>query len=170
MSVQFDDYSEQPIDLSPFDEEYARAEVRSPEGGGETIPDGHYDARIEDARLSRTPRTNNPMITWKLRILGPTHEGASLVKTRVITQKTLSWVKEDLELLGVRLERFSDLDQYLGQTVEREVRIFKKMGNNGWTDVYFSRAFAAAAAPGNGGPLPGEFDRGFGGVDDNLPF
>lgn len=170
MSAQFDDFNEQPIDLSPFDEDYARAGVRAPESAGDAIPDGSYDVRIEEARLSRTPRTNNPMIVWRLRILGPTHEGASLVKTRVITHKTLGFLKEDLELLGIHIERISDLDHHLGSSVGRELRVFKKVGSTGWTDVYFSRPNSRAAAA-NGGALPGEHDQpAYAGLDDNLPF
>jgi hypothetical protein len=160
MSAQFDDFNDQPIDLSQFDADYARAEVRPPDGG-ETIPDGQYEVKIEDARLTRTPRTNNPMILWKLRVLGPTHQGAALTKTRIITHKTLAFVKEDLELLGIRLDRFSELENYLGLTIDREIRIVKKVGNSGWTDIYFARSHAQSAAvgdsilfPGGGEPLP----------------
>ncbi len=170
MSDPFDDSNDQAIDLSGFDDGYARAEVRGPEGVRDEIPDGNYEVRIEEARLSRTPRTNNPMIVWRLRVLGPTHEGASLVKTRVITHRTLAFVKEDLELLGIRLERISDLEQHLGGSVGSCVRIFKKQGNNGWTDVYFSRPNARGAAANGGTPLD-EFDQpAYAGIDDNLPF
>jgi hypothetical protein len=169
MSATHDDFQDDPIDLSRFDEDYARVEVRSTDNAGESIPDGHYETRIEEARLTRTPRTNNPMIVWRLRVLGPSHEGASLVKTRVITPKTLSFVKEDLDLLGIRLERFSDLEQHLGASLGREIRVFKRLGNTGWTDVFFARGgaanAAAAGAHGNGYSEPA-----FAGIDDNLPF
>lgn len=162
MSAQHEDFSDQPIDLSAFDDDYARAEVRSPEPQAASVPDGFYDVRIEEARLSRTARTNNPMIVWRLRILGPTHEGAALSKTRVITQKTLPFLKEDLELLGVRLERLSDLEPHLARTVHQTVRISKKLSSSGWTDIYFVKPLThAAAAAENGFPA---------GIEDNLPF
>lgn len=162
MPVQSEDFSEQPIDLSAFDDDYARAEVRSPEPQAASVPDGFYDVRIEEARLGRTARTNNPMIVWRLRVLGPTHEGAPLTKTRVITQKTLPFLKEDLELLGVRLERLSGLESHLNRTVHQTVRISKKLSASGWADIYFVKPLAHAAAGGGDG-FPAE-------VEDNLPF
>lgn len=161
MSTHYEDSIEQPIDLSAFDADYARAEVRSPDPLAASVPDGFYDVRIEEARLGRTARTNNPMIVWRLRILGPTHEGSSLSKTRVITQKTLPFLKEDLELLGICLERLSELEPHLERTVNQSLRISKKLSASGWTDIYFVKPLAHAAAAGDGFPA---------GIEDNLPF
>lgn len=162
MSAPTEDFTDQPIDLSAYNEDYARAEVRTPDPLSSSVPDGFYDVRIEEARLSRTARTNNPMIVWRLRILGPAHEGAVLSKTRVITQKTLPFLKEDLELLGVRLDRLSDLELHLDTTVGQTLRVSKKLSSSGWTDVYFIKPMAGAAAAAGGG-FPD-------GIDDALPF
>lgn len=162
MSAHHEDFREQPIDLSAFDEDYARAEVRPPEPQAASVPDGFYDVCVEEARLSRTARTNNPMVVWRLRILGPTHEGASLSKTRVITQKTLPFLKEDLELLGLRLERLSGLESHLDRTVNQTLRISKKLSSSGWTEIYFVKPLAHEAAAAENG-----FSSG---IEDNLPF
>mgnify|MGYP005835254191 CR=1 FL=1 len=161
MSAPTEDFTDQPIDLSAYNEDYARAEVRAPDPSSSSVPDGFYDVRIEEARLSRTARTNNPMIVWRLRILGPSHEGAVLSKTRVITQKTLPFLKQDLELLGLQLDRLSDLALHLDATAGQTLRISKKLSANGWTDIYFLKPMASAAAAGDGFPE---------GIEDTLPF
>lgn len=155
MTDAFDTFADAPIDLSQFDDDYARTEVRLSEALPPTIPDGQYSARIEEARLTRTARTNNPMVLWRLRILGPSHEGAAVTKSRVITHRTLGFLKEDLDLLGIHLPRISDLEMHLGECVGTEILIIKKTGTNGWADIYFRRGAAHAAAAG---------------IDDNLPF
>lgn len=162
MSAPFDEFSSAPIDLSAFEESYARASTARAEAPAATVPDGVYDARIEEARLTRTPRTGNPMVVWRLRILGPTHHGATLTKNRIITEKTLAFLKEDLELIGIELDRLSDLEVHLERSVDRELRIVKKTGNTGWNDIYFARPAAhAASACANSASLTD---------DDTLPF
>lgn len=162
MSAPFDEFNSAPIDLSAFEESYARASTVRTEPPAATIPDGAYDVRIEEARLTRTPRTGNPMVVWRLRVLGPTHRGAAVTKTRIITEKTLAFLKEDLELIGIELDRLSDLEAHLERSLDRELRIVKKTGNNGWNDIYFARPSAhAASACANSASLTD---------DDPLPF
>jgi hypothetical protein len=151
------------IDLARFDDEYSRLQAAVPEGGRREVPDGQYEVRVEEARLARTPRTGNPMIIWKLRILGPTHCGDTLTRTRIITSKTLGYVKRDLETFGIHLDRFSDLEQALAGMENFKLAVFKKRTENGWDDVYFLRAKAAAAAPDGSAFVAEE-------VPDDLPF
>jgi hypothetical protein len=94
---------------------------------------------VEDVRLGLAPTTQNPMVIWKLRIIGPHYTGQTLTKTRIITAKTLAYVKEDLAHLGVVLDRFSDLGERLAEMIECEVGVYKRQGRNGWTDVFFTR-------------------------------
>jgi hypothetical protein len=131
------------IDLSGFDEEFARAETRLPaeEAALEEVPDGIYDTRVEDVTLNRTASTGNPMVIWRLRIHGSDFDGRTLTKVRVITQKTLSFVKEDLDRLDLHLERLSDLNQRMEEMVDREIRVFKRTNpERKWAEVYFMRA------------------------------
>lgn len=162
-----DDDADAPIDLSRFDDDYQRAGIRYGDVPVDTIPDGYYEVRVEEARLKRTPRTGNPMLIWKLRILGPQCRNSALTKTRVITAKTLGFVKEDLKTLGINLQRFSDLESHLPEMEERVVTVYKRASKEGWTDVFFTKPRAAAAsadAPVNDSAL---FPAG---VDDDLPF
>ncbi|MBI5282682.1 MAG: DUF669 domain-containing protein [Candidatus Solibacter usitatus] len=164
------DSATETIDLSAFDDEYGRAEIRSaPEIEAEEIPDGIYDASVEDIHLTRTANTGNPMILYKLRIVGPTCEGRAVTKVRVITQKTLPFVKEDMRRLNVNLERLSDLSTRVDDIVDRRVRIFKRTNpERRWTDVYFIRDGKGPARETSvDGPAELAWRTG---TDDDLPF
>lgn len=132
------------VDLSSFDEEYARTTANSfSDAPGEEIPDGTYDVRVEDVSLTHTTSTGNPMLIWKLRILGPKCEGRCLTKVRVVTSKTLPYVKSDLVRLGLVLERFSDLPARLDEMVNNELSVFKRtQPDRGWVDIFITRGSA----------------------------
>ena len=132
--------SRSDVDLSRFDEEYARTETQRGDAQPiyEDIPDGFYDASIEEVQLGQTANTGNPMIVWKLRIRGPECEGRAITKVRIITDKTLTYVKQDLERLELHLDRLSELPARAEEMIDREVRIFKRTNpQRRWTDVFF---------------------------------
>lgn len=132
-----------PVDLREFDDDFSRLESRTPpaEPGYEEVPDGIYETSVEDVTLGRTTNTGNPMIIWKLRIQGPNCQGRTLSKVRVITPKTIPFVKEDLDRLGLQLDRLSDLNGRLREMLDRSVRVFKKTNaERRWSDIYFLRA------------------------------
>lgn len=157
-----------PIDLRDFDDEFARAERRphTEESRLEEVPDGVYETRIEDVTLNRVSSTGNPMIIWKLRIKGPQCEGRTLNKIRVITPKTLAFVKEDFERLSFQLDRLSELQERMGEMVDKEIRVFKKTNaEKRWTDVYFLRVRKGPQSE------SANSDRAWRtGTDDDLPF
>lgn len=155
------------VDLARFDDEYARASTSRNDGQPvyEDIPDGFYDATIEDVHLGQTASTGNPMIVWRLRIRGPQCEGRALTKVRIITQKTLGFLKRDLEHLEIRLDRLSELPDRTEEMIDRGVRIYKKSNpERRWTDVYFVSARKGPASETS--DRPGWLT----GTDDDLPF
>ena len=156
-----------PVDLREFDDDFSRAESRtpSPEIGYDEVPDGIYEANVEDVTLGRTTNTGNPMIIWKLRIQGPNCQGRTLSKVRVITPKTIPFVKEDLDRLDMQLDRLSDLNGRLNEMLDRPVRVFKKTNSERrWSDIYFLRA---RKAPHSEGSAEEAWRTG---TTDDLPF
>lgn len=154
-------------DLSRFDDEYARASTQRAEAqtGYEEVPDGFYDASVEDVQIGQTATTGNPMIVWKLRIRGPECEGRAVTKVRVVTEKTLGFVKQDLERLGLHLDRLSDLPARAEEMIDRPVRIFKRANpERRWTDVFF---VSSRKGPESEGRQEGAWSTG---TDDDLPF
>ena len=155
------------VDLSRFDEDFARTETQRSDAQPiyEDIPDGFYDASVEEVQLGQTASTGNPMIVWKLRIRGPECEGRAITKVRIITDKTLAYVKQDLERLELHLDRLSDLPARAEEMIDREVRIFKRTNpQRRWTDVFF---VSGRKEPSSEGREPGRWATG---TDDDLPF
>jgi hypothetical protein len=126
------------IDLSRFDEAFQQAQSREGEEPRSELPDGYYDTTVEEVRLSKTPRTGNPMVIWKLRVTAGEHEGRALTKTVVVTQKTVHFLKSDLERCGLHLEKLSDLAAHLVEMFGLRINVLKKTKDQ-WTDVYFVR-------------------------------
>lgn len=155
------------IDLARFDDEFASATATgsTAQTTYEDIPDGFYDACVDSVDIGQTASTGNPMIVWRLRIRGPQCEGRTVTKVRVITRKTLSFVKRDLEQLGLALDRLSDLPARREEMIDREVRIYKKSNTERrWTEVYFvsTRKEPASEHSRNSAWATG--------TDDDLPF
>ena len=134
VSERFDE--DAPIDLARFDEAFQRAKLKEGEPAPDPVPDGYYETLVEEVRLSRTPRTGNPMLIWKLRVASGDYEGRALTKTRIITEKSLAFLKEDLERCNVRLERLSELSTHLEEMFGLRIHVMKKTKDQ-WTDVYF---------------------------------
>ena len=168
MNSQYSD-TDPGIDLSIYDEEYAQASTPfSPQDApADEIPDGLYEADIEDVHLTRTATTGNPMILWRLHIRGPQCEGRAVTKVRVITSKTLGFLKRDLERLDLHLERLSELPARTAEMLERNVRIFKRTNpQRRWTEIYF----LGLVDPAEPGRLSSGQNSWSAGTEDDLPF
>ena len=124
------------IDLSRLDDAFQRAKFKEGENAREEVPDGYYDTQVEEVRLGKTPRTGNPMLSWKLRIVSEDFEGRTLNKNRVITEKTLAFLKDDLARCGVHLTRLSELPLHMDEMFGLKINVLKKTKDQ-WTDIYF---------------------------------
>lgn len=124
------------IDLSRLDDAFQRAKLKEGENAREEVPDGYYNTQVEEVRLGKTPRTGNPMLSWKLRILSEGFEGRTLNKNRVITEKTLAFLKDDLGRCGIHLALLSELSLHLDEMSGLKINVLKKTKDQ-WTDIYF---------------------------------
>jgi len=123
------------MDLSQLDDAFQRARLREGDAR-EDVPDGYYDTVVSDVRLSRTPRTGNPMLSWNLSIVSEDFEGRVLFNGRAITEKTLAFLKDDLERCGLHLGRLSELPAHLAELAGLKINVLKKTKEQ-WTDIYF---------------------------------
>lgn len=130
---------ESGVDLTRLDDAFQQAKFKDGENSREELPDGYYDTQVEEVRLVKTPRTGNPMVSWKLRILSDGFEGRTLNKNRVITDKTLAFLKDDLARCGVHLTRLSELSLHLDEMLGLKIGVLKKTKDQ-WTDIYFVKA------------------------------
>jgi hypothetical protein len=112
-------------DLARFEDEWTKTSTSSDDMYSD-IPDGTYDAVIEDARISETISTGRPMVIWKLRIKGPQFANRVVTKNRVITENTLAFLKEDLEKCRIQVARLSELPARLAELVDRPIGVEKR--------------------------------------------
>ncbi len=123
------------VDLARFEDEWTKTATSSDEMYND-VPDGTYDAVIEDARVSETVSTGRPVVIWKLRIKGPQAVNRVVTKNRVITENTLAYLKEDLEKCRTQVSRLSELPACLAGLVGRPISLDKRT-KDGRANFYF---------------------------------
>jgi hypothetical protein len=133
------------FDLAGLDELYAQA-GRNAEDYNSDIADGTYHVVIDEARLTQTVTTNRPIVIWTLRFLDPPYTHRKLSKNRVITDKTLGYLKEDLAKCGLVLRKLSDLPERIGEMAQRHV-LLEKRTSHGKAELYFRWPDRAAHEP-----------------------
>ena len=141
-------------DLAQYDELYQSAEgsaASSPRTETE-IPDGEYSVVVEQVDFTRTQTTGNNMMVWKFRVREGAYAGQILRKNRVITERTIPWLKEELQKSGLKIERLSELPLNIGKLPGRELRVLKRT-KDGNANIYIQWS----------SPRPME-------ADDDLPF
>jgi hypothetical protein len=129
--------SNKPIDLSQFDAGY-RTEQAAESSGHDSVPDGKYQVTVEKAELTEAHTSGNPMLKWTLRVIAPQCVNRLIWRNSVITQKTLKYLKADLHLCGLDLERLSDLSNNLRRLLDVKLEVTKKTkGDN--ENIFFNR-------------------------------
>ena len=125
------------IDLTQFNEDFTEAEIE--ERGFEPIPDGKYQVRVEAVELARSKTSDNPMLKWTLRILGPTHKNRLLWRYNVLLSKeNIRWLKTDLHVCGLDLEKVSDLEANLDRLLDVALEVTVRTRGES-TNVYINR-------------------------------
>ena len=143
-----DDAPPPDIDLSQFDEDFAEAPIEEREF--DEVPDGKYQVNVEKVEIVRAKTTGNPMLKWELKILAPQCRGRLLWRNNVlVTRENLKWLKNDLHVCGLDLDRVSDLPNRLGELLDVKLEVTKRTkGEN--ANVYFNRRIVTdgpSAAP-----------------------
>ncbi|OQA87746.1 MAG: hypothetical protein BWY28_01906 [bacterium ADurb.Bin236] len=135
------------IDLSQWDEEYVNAPVE--ERDFDSVPDGKYQVIVDKVALTKSQTSGNPMLKWKLKVLGPKHEGAIIWRNNIIASKNnVQWLKNDLHVCGLDLEKLSDLRSNLEKLLNVMLEVTKRTkGDN--ENVYFNRRIINDAAGGD---------------------
>ena len=111
------------IDLSYLDDDFAQAEVK--EHDFTPVPDGKYQVNVDKVELTKAQTTGNPMLKWTLRILGPTNRDRFLWKNSVMITDTMEYVKKDLWLCGLPINKLSDLNGRLEDLLDVKLEIQK---------------------------------------------
>jgi hypothetical protein len=131
------------IDLAQFDDDFVN-ETAEERGDRESVPDGKYQVAVERVELTQS-LAGNPMLKWTLRILAPRFQNRFLWRNSVFTHNTLKYVKTDLHLCGLDLQKLSDLPAHLDKLVDIKLEVTKKTrGDN--ENIYFNRRIETAAS------------------------
>ncbi len=138
------------FDLEQWDEEYANAPVEDRDF--ESVPDGKYQVVVDEVELTKSKTSGNPMLKWKLKIIAPAHVGGIIWRNNVIASKSnVRWLKNDLHVCGLALEKLSDLPAKLESLLDVALEVTKKTkGEN--ENVYINRRLS------DGGPASGNID------------
>ena len=136
----------QSIDLAQFDDDF-QSEATAERGDFESVPDGKYQVAVEKVELTQSS-TGNPMLKWTLRVIAPQHVNRLMWRNSVITQKTLKYLKGDLHICGLDLERLSELPNQLRRLLDVKLEVTKKTkGDN--ENIFFNRRIDNDRAPGS---------------------
>ena len=135
-----------PIDLSQFDENY-RAEQAEERGDFESVPDGKYQVAVEKVELTAAQSSGNPMLKWTLRVIAPKFINRLMWRNSVITHNTLKYVKTDLHLCGLDLDKISELPKHLKKLLDVKLEVTKKTkGDN--ENIFFNSRIESDRTPG----------------------
>jgi len=94
-----------------------------------------------------TTRRDNPMLKWTLRVIAPKFIDRLMWRNSVITHNTLKYVKTDLHLCGLDLDKLSDLPKYLKKLLDVKLEVTKKTkGDN--ENIFFNHRIENDRAPG----------------------
>jgi hypothetical protein len=139
--------SKHAIDLTQFDDDY-RSEQPEERGDFESVPDGKYQVAVEKVELTEAQSTGNPMLKWTLRVIAPKFVNRLMWRNSVITHNTLKYVKTDLHLCGLDLEKLSDLPKQLKKLLDVKLEVTKKTkGDN--ENIFFNRRIETGRTSGN---------------------
>ncbi|MBC8191611.1 MAG: DUF669 domain-containing protein [FCB group bacterium] len=125
----------QDIDLEAYDNQFDQAD----EPEFDEIPDGKYQVNVEKAEITKAKTSGNPMLKWTLKIVGPSNINRLLWNYHILNNPTgQSWLKKDLKLCNVSLNKLSDLPSNLEYLldVKLEVTVRTRDGNQ---NIYFNR-------------------------------
>ncbi|MCC6389105.1 MAG: DUF669 domain-containing protein [Bryobacterales bacterium] len=147
------------IDLAQFDNDF-RNQQPDDRSEMDPVPDGKYQVQVEKVELKEAQTTGNPMLTWTLRIIAPRLVNRVMWRNSVITQNTLKYLKTDLHICGLDLDKLSDLPKHLRKLLDVKLEVTKKTkGDN--ENIFFNRRITTEPAMKPVKGLAG---------DDDVPF
>lgn len=138
--------SKRAIDLTQFDKDF-QGEQAEERGDFESVPDGKYQVTVEKVELTEAQTSGNPMLKWRLRVIAPKYIDRLMWRNSVITHNTLKYLKTDLHMCGLDLDRLSELPKHLKKLLDIKLEVTKKTkGEN--ENIFFNRRIENDRAPG----------------------
>jgi hypothetical protein len=134
------DDDEDAVDLSPLDRDFAAAPLPAQVA---PLPDGHYRVQVVHVEITTARSTRCPILKWKLRVRDAPFAGRLLWKNSVLASPVaLRWLKHDLHLCGLVLDKLSDLPEQIHHLLDVELDVTKRTQAQ-WENVHFNRRLPA---------------------------
>lgn len=133
-------------DLASLDDKWAATKVDS----GDKFPDGTHQASISRVSIGESKDHSRLFVVWELLGVSPEVEGMTHKHFRTLDDKNLPWLKKELAVCGVELERLSDLEDRLPELLDKvlEITVKTKAGDNqNFTNTYFNAKVADDTVP-----------------------
>lgn len=152
------------VDLSQFDDAFTDAPVEEKEF--DAVPDGKYQVNVDKVEITTAKTSGNPMLKWTLKILAPSFRGRLLWRNNVMaTRENIKWLKNDLHVCGLDLQKLSDLPANLERLLDVKLEVTKRTkGDN--ENVYFNRRIVTDDAANGAAPVASAQADG----KDDVPF
>jgi hypothetical protein len=117
----------------------------------EPIPDGEYQARIELFDFHESKKDGSLSLRTQFEIIGPTRDGAKVSCFHDLEKpERLKWTRMHLELLGINVHSFQELEAALPSALDKvaEIALKTRTGNNGtdYQNVYLNRVLEGVTA------------------------
>lgn len=153
------------VDLSRFDNEFENAPLEE-KGEFDPVPDGKYQVNVDKVEITTAKTTGNPMLKWTLKILAPRCRGRLLWRNNVMaTRENIRWLKNDLHVCGLDLQKLSDLPANLERLLDVKLEVTKRTKGDS-ENVYFNRRIVLDESAGGSGGADGHG----GASSDDIPF
>ena len=151
------------VDLTQFDGDFADAPVEEKKEF-EPVPDGKYQVNVEKVEITTAKTSGNTLLKWTLKILAPSFRGRLLWRNNVMaTRENIKWLKNDLHVCGLDLQKLSDLPANLERLLDVKLEVTKRTkGDN--ENVYFNRRIVLDDSAGAEGEAHG------GAAKEDIPF
>lgn len=134
------------FDLAQFDDDFEKAAVEEREF--EEPPDGKYQVIVDRVEMARSQTANNPMLKWQLKIIGPRCAGRILFRNNmIVSPENIKWLKNDLFICGLELQKLSDLPGRLGELLDVTLEV-KKQTRGEYSNIYLQRRIQIDVPPG----------------------
>jgi len=127
-------------ELAGLDDDYSKTEAAD----RSSIPDGKYQVKIIRATMARSKNTDAPMLKFDLVVISGKHAKRHIFKNSMLSHNSIPFLKADLETLGIKLPKFSDLPKHLDAMLDQTLEVTVKT-NGEYTNVYFDRKITVAA-------------------------
>ncbi len=152
------------VDMTDLDDEFKHAQGSL---SGVGVPDGIYEARIEQVGFEYARSGNERLFRW---IFETTDTGQKIRKTHLIRKELLHWLKKDLERCGWKPQSLTEIQQkcrplLVGLTVKLRVETKETKGEPR-QNVYIEKCFDPLPDDQNEPPPPNDADMRQPGEDD----